>query len=498
MTEINFNDLVMAPPSKPTFIPSPLQKAVFDAVDQTNDSLLIEAVAGSGKTTTIVKACNYIPSNDRTCFLAFNKSIQLELQARLPHHIKAMTFHSLGFAAVRDAVGKVNVNFKKTSELMDETFGRGTFANKFSDKIALQKLISFAKGNGHYWPGGVPSKDEWLQLIEYHDQNYEVEPIKYLDRLSEVYEISLLWKDEIDFDDMQLHPIVHNYELPKYDNIICDESQDLSSLQHEILRRSLAEGGRVIAVGDTHQAIYGFRGADSSSMGNLKKMFSMRELPLNVSYRCSKVIAEMAQEYVPHFECLPDATTGDIETTFDLPDPSLVEADTLVLCRLNAPLFKYGMSFLNRGVKVQLWTNLDKTLKAKINSFKAKSTQAWRAQLSGWSEKEIQIAEDKQNWSRIASIRDQYETLMQLSEGTSNPKQIIRNLTDLTESKSGPILSTIHKAKGHEANKCLIVNFDAMPSRFAKLDWMMAQEYNLIYVAITRAKTDLILHYNET
>lgn len=494
---MDFSQMKVASPSMPRFTPSPLQQAIFDEISNTRDNLIIEAVAGSGKTTTIVKACNYLPSSDDTLFLAFNKAIVTELQTRLPGHITARTFHSIGMQACREAVGRLNVNSRKSGELIDEVFGKGHFAKKYGDKIACSRLIGFAKANGHYWQADTPTRQQWQDLIEYHDLNFESPPESYLDKLTEVYMTSLEWQNEIDFDDMLLHPIHHNYEFPRYDNIICDESQDLSSLQHEILRRVIKPEGRIIAVGDTHQAIYGFRGADSSSMGNLKEMFSMRELPLNVSYRCSQVVRDLAKEYVPHFECLETAPPGTVETIFDLPEPGSVSDSTMVLCRLNAPLFRFGIDFLSKGVAVQLWTNLDQTLKSRILSFKAKSTAAWRSQLQNWYQKEYEEAQEKEKWSRCQTLRDTFETLWALSENTTSPKQIVKNLTDLTESKRGPILSTIHKAKGQEAEQCLIVNYNMMPSRFAKLDWMKVQENNLIYVALTRAKTNLILHYFE-
>ncbi len=502
----DLNHVGVAPPSPNAIEPSPLQRAIFDTIQSGNDlragesrNVIIEAVAGSGKTWTIVRGTRYLPSNERSIFVCFNKSIQQELSVRLPPNIEAKTFHSYGLQVIRQHLGgSPKVNFRKVADLMDEIFGKGIFAKKFGDKIACGRLISFAKGNGHMYDEDGPTHEEWQALIDYHDLQFEADPSIYFNKLRDVYVTSLNWTDEIDFDDMLLHPVYHQYSFIGYDNIIVDEAQDLNSLQHIMLSKMReSDTSRIIAVGDTHQAIYGFRGADSSSMGNLKKLFNMKELPLNVSYRCSKVVRDMAQEYVPHFESLPDAPEGTCDTIFDLPDPNEVPPDAMVLCRLNAPLFRYGMTFLNKGVRVQLWTNLDNQLKSRIKSFKATQTKQWLSQLGAWYQKEREDAENEEKFHRVQSLKDIYETLTALAEGTSTVKQIERNLSNLTDSNSGPILSTVHKAKGHEAETVLIVEFNRMPSRFAKKKWMMNQEHNLIYVALTRAKRDLILHMQD-
>lgn len=490
------NQAVAAP--KSSFTPSPLQEAIFSAIEhQTDTSLIIEAVAGSGKTTTIVKGSQFIPEHLSTLFLAFNKSIVTELQNRLPPNIECKTFHSLGMTIIRKHIGRVDVNSRKVSELMDEIFGKARFRNKYDDRRNLQNLVGFAKANGHYYDSGYPELDDWLDLIDYHDLNFETNPRKYLKELTEVYRESLAWEEEIDFDDMLLFPIVKDLPFPQYDVIVCDEAQDLSGIQHEFLKRLIKPNGRIIAVGDTYQAIYGFRGADSGSMQRLKKTFSMTELPLNVSYRCSKAIRDMAKNFVPHFESLPDAPVGEIKTVFELPNPKDLDRETLVLCRFNAPLFRYGMKFLHDNVPVRLWTNLAGSLRSRIRGFKATQTKQWLGHLDNWYTAEKNAFEERGQYSRLETLQDTYETLKALAEKTTNVKQILKNLDQLTSSKFGPILSTVHKAKGHEAEHCLIVNYDSMPSRFAQKDWMVEQERNITYVALTRGKTSLTLHYKE-
>src|SRR5215813_1506626 len=93
------------------FIPSPQQQAIFDQLKLGLDgggNIIVDAKAGSGKTTTIVEGMNYIPKvggliMPKVVFLAFNKSIAETLGRRCPTGTICSTFHSLGFRALKNS-----------------------------------------------------------------------------------------------------------------------------------------------------------------------------------------------------------------------------------------------------------------------------------------------------------------------------------------------------------------------------------------------------------
>ena len=60
-----------------------------------------------------------------------------------------------------------------------------------------------------------------------------------------------------------------------------------------------------------------------------------------------------------------------------------------------------------------------------------------------------------------------------------------------SEGRTGPIFSTIHKAKGLEADHVYFLRPDLVPAWWIKEPAALQQEYNLRYVAITRAKQSL-------
>ena len=94
---------------------SPLQTAIFNLIEDPNGgNAIIEAVAGSGKTTTIVEGVKR--ARGTTIFLAFNKSIAEELKSR---GVNARTFHSLTYGPVTQHKGVRTVETDKLRRLCD-------------------------------------------------------------------------------------------------------------------------------------------------------------------------------------------------------------------------------------------------------------------------------------------------------------------------------------------------------------------------------------------
>ena len=61
-----------------------------------------------------------------------------------------------------------------------------------------------------------------------------------------------------------------------------------------------------------------------------------------------------------------------------------------------------------------------------------------------------------------------------------------------TDEVKGIMLSTIHKAKGLENERVFFLCPELIPSKYATQPWQYEQENHLRYVAITRAKRELI------
>ncbi|MHA2265885.1 MAG: UvrD-helicase domain-containing protein, partial [Candidatus Thorarchaeota archaeon] len=223
------------------FKPSPYQQAVFDAVELGARSLLIEAVAGSGKTTTIVHAVGLLPRNYNILFMAFNKRIVEELELRLPRHVIGATFNSVGYRAWRNYVGRfVKTQANKTWLIMrdmlheDDVEVYGAF---------VKRMVGLAKSAGI---GGYLLEDtaeNWEALRAHHNvyiPSKEANTAYGITLAQIVLRQSIkMARKLVDFDDQIYMPYLENVAFEKYDRLFIDEAQDTNEVQVELLKRML-------------------------------------------------------------------------------------------------------------------------------------------------------------------------------------------------------------------------------------------------------------------
>lgn len=281
--------------------PSEQQGQFFTFFVREAASGLLVAAAGSGKTTTIVNACHLLPPGVATRFVAFNKSIATELEARLPRTVQSSTFHSAWFQALqRSLPSRPKVDANKVRELLKANLNYREFETYFQ---FVTRLVGYAKSTG--LGALVPDTEaEWFNLISYFGlqaQSDDLDEATAVRHARATLAASNAALRVIDFDDMLYLPLLRNVVCDKSNIVFVDEAQDLNSVQRTLLLRMLpteASGAprRLIAVGDPHQAIYGFRGADCDSMEQLQAAFNARVLPLSVSYRCSQAVVREAQK----------------------------------------------------------------------------------------------------------------------------------------------------------------------------------------------------------
>lgn len=475
---------------------SPRQEAIFDETRNGTNNLLVQAVAGSGKTTTLVKATELAEGS--TLFLAFNKAIAEELKTKVRSG-DVKTMNALGHRLWLD-----NSNAKFEMHKM------GILIDKICPPLiakdygyTISRVVGLAKGTALGIQSDEPSTASMAQIIE----NYQFDiPCDQVFQIAEycltAFQLSVRDDTCFDFDDQLYGPLYHGWNYPVYSNVLVDEAQDLSPIQHAMLQAM--RGSRIIAVGDRHQAIYGFRGASHDSMDELAEIFTMKELPLDITYRCPLDVVQEAQRLNPDIRARDGAPAGLVSSLEDSDsDPKLFVQGQLVLARTNAPLFRAILRHIREREPCRVLSNfLDsfnsfvRTLaKGPRGSTELRNANQVIDRLESWYIKEREAAQGRRG--RLAYLHDRYETVKLLLEQHSTVYEACETVRRLAECRTGPIFSTIHKAKGLEASDVYIIRPDLMPHPMADDDKELVQEQNLKYVAITRSSNILTFGQRE-
>jgi hypothetical protein len=457
----------------------------------------------SGKTATLKELCNRTPIGTSCLFMAFNKSIAEELKTKLPTTVECNTFHSMGLRTLMKNFRfrmqlEENKCFSLCMELFD--FRKKEYKEKMRYYFSLQTLWEKIR----------------LSLCEINEENVSALCIEYdLDyeksMISDLNKINERWRKDctkiqgnksfkMDFPDMLWIPynFVDEMNFPKYQVVMIDEGQDLFTLQKEILQRHIKPRGRFIAVGDSKQLIYNFMGSDLDVFNSIKGMPNTICLPLSVTYRCAKKIVEKANEVFPGTECIPTAIEGVIRSG----DIFEAESGDFVLCRNNFPLVAAFILFLERGKKASIMgRDFGESLCRLLDGqerlddlYLLLEDKASKLKEKGLSEIAITNNASYVTLKEKVSI---IEILYKRFPGSFLAlKQKIKNI--FSDDKTGIILSTIHKSKGLEAKRVFFLNPELIPSKFAKTPKALYAEECLKFVAITRAKEELVYCYINT
>lgn len=469
---------------------STYQTAVFDFVSTGTGNAIVEAVAGSGKSTTIKEAFKRVKG--QAIFLAFNKAIAEELKKA---GVNARTFHSLTYMPVMKSRGQNQPEMNKLRKLCDEHM-TGEDARLYTSFAC--KMVGLARqvGIGCLVPD---TEMAWIEIAEHHD----IEPENELAEFGRAIELSrelLDWSNAskmVDFDDMLYWAVKDGIALPKFDFIFVDEAQDTNAIQRALLRKIMRPGARMVAVGDPAQAIYGFRGADSASLRLLAEEFDAITLPLTITYRCPTSVVKYAQQWVSHIEAAETTEEGIVEHLGSAWEVDQFAAGDLVVCRKTAPLITTAFKFIRANKPVQVMgREIGQGLKSLIKKMNAKDIDQLETKLEAYMEREQEKARAKKDDAKVEAIGDKVGSLLFLIGGLREGKRTIPELEKgidylFANKDDAVIFATIHKSKGLEADNVFWLGRSECPAKWARQEWQQEQEINLCYVAATRAKKAL-------
>jgi superfamily I DNA/RNA helicase len=480
-----------------------------------NGSLRVDAVAGSGKTTTMVELVKRLSAagvRSIACAM-FNKSAADHFGAKVGalQGVSVKTFHAFGYGAWGRQVGYDHLeqpDTNKTKRILAQT----EVPEHFHEFVV--KAVSLAKQRAL----GVlhPAEDvsAWYDIVAHFELEDTLggwptdEAIKFAQKTLATSNALCLpdgdRKGLIDFDDMIYAPLVHNARVWQNDVVIIDEAQDTNPARRALARKMLKAGGRLVAVGDPHQAIYGFTGADADSLDLIQKEFNCTRLPLTVSYRCPKAVVRHAQQVVSHIEAAPNAPEGAVEflsaTGFLALTPGKADA---ILCRNTAPLVDLAYGYIRRGVPCHVeGRDIGAGLLALATRWRIKSLSVLETKLEDHRTKQVSKLMTQGKELAAETLNDKIDTLLLIMRSlpvgstTQDLRAAIEKLFETTpEGKAAQSLTlcTAHRSKGREWPTVYLYGRNKyMPSAYARQDWQAEQEQNLIYVAVTRAMERLV------
>lgn len=480
-------------PAKP-FKPSVFQQAVFDFAVNGTGNAVAEAVAGSGKTTTLIELLKHLNKLSKIGLVTFNTHIKDELARRAPKWVRVMTVHSLGFSALIKAIPSMS---KEPDE--DKVYNISKELLPLPEQAPMRgilcRLVSLCKN--------TLTDAENVTELEEMAYRYNVDLNGSAELVLPLVPVALrLCLERLatcDYDDMIWLPVVLGLPVEQFDWLLGDEVQDWNKAQLTLLLKALKPTGRMIAVGDRHQSIYGFRGADVEAIPNLITALNAQILPLSICYRCPKSHVKLAQAIVPQIQFAEDAIEGLVsDMTYLKALPTMKDGD-LVICRINAALVSCAYALIKRGIKATIrGRDIGKGLIDLIDKLGANSIPDLIRKLDAYRAIEQARLEAKGNReSAIQAMNDKCDTLVELTEGMPDLGALQARISTIFDDKTrtGVILSTVHRAKGDEAETVYILKPELMPLKVTQ-EWEQQQEENIQYVAYTRSKQNLYFVYD--
>ncbi len=480
---------------------SKYQEAIFNWIKEVNKGpllykgkkhLIVEAAPGSGKTTTAIEACKYIPAQCKTILVSFSRLIADNLALKVPRHIESNTLNAHGWGICRNNVRSVKLDKYKDVNIYKNYVDQQDW---YKTKALVQRLVGLLKNN--LIEDNII--ENMLSIAGQHGLELPVKIKEWNDIFEKVYKESINTINSMSFDDQKYMPIINNWEFREYNWVLCDEIQDLSLLDVAIIEKMLGNSGHLIGVGDTNQSIYLFRGSTTNAMKQIENKFNAETKPLSICYRCPTAVINEAMSICPKGIEHPEVNAngeGIVETVNKNKYEELVKEGDFVLCRTVAPLIKYCLYMLSlkrrafvKGKEIgegliKLIDTIDEGHNLDIRLFEEK--------LNVYYQEKLDQLQKLNREDAVILLEDQVESIKALTPNCGNVislKQLINTI--IVDGGDGICFMTLHKSKGLENSNIFIIRRDLIPHPKAKTDDQLIQENNLLFIGITRSQQTL-------
>lgn len=480
-----------------------LTKEQEDIIQSTGD-IKINAVAGSGKTTTIIEYAKARPSTSQILYLAFNKSVKMQAVKRFADaglsNVQVETAHSLAYRHIVFRYGyKIRAQGYKISEIAELLTLESYEGNHTRYVIAnhINKLIAcFCNSN----KSKVQEVDYISTITDEQARNFA---LSFYDTILLQARILLAKMDKGEID------ITHDFYLKKFqlsnpqlyfDYILFDEGQDASPAMLDIFFK---QNATKVIVGDTHQQIYGWRLAENS----LDKA-NFKQYHLSTSFRFGQDIANLAMRVL------------DFKKYISLPPNVLIvgkgdstEIQTkAIIARTNLGLLLKAIEYVTERPKIKkIYFEGD------INSYTYADEGASLYDVLNLYNKNHGMIRDTllKTMRSIDDLEDYIEKtddaqlamMVEIVKEYGNKiPQILKSIKEKhvengEKDKADIIFSTVHRCKGMEYDVVQLINDFTTEKKLEILKEhqkpedinvsKLNEEINLLYVALTRAKKSL-------
>jgi len=466
-------------------------------------NIKINAVAGSGKTTTIIEYARARPKESKILYLAFNKSVKLEAVKKFADkklfNVKVETAHSLAFRhIVYKFKYKVRPQGYNTYEIVELLHLQGN-GEKLTEYIIANHILKFSAYfcNSH----ALKIQDlNYLDVVTDSKASAFVHTFyKYIEGQTRLL-LSKMDKGEIE--------ITHDFYLKKfqlsnpqldYDYILFDEGQDASPAMLDIF---LKQKATKVIVGDTHQQIYGWRFAVNS----LEKT-NFETYQLSTSFRFSQDIANLALEVLKwknHIEDYKPITILGNGT-------SKAFKTKAVLARTNLGLLLKAIEYVTEKKKVKhiyFEGNINSYTYADDGASLYDVLNLYNGKHFLIKDKMIKAMKDMAELAEYIEKTEDVQLKMMveivLEYGNEIPEIIkeikSKHVENDEKEKAEIIFSTVHRCKGMEYDTIQLVNDFISEEKLMKsnkngeIDLAKTnEEINLLYVAITRTRNSIYI-----
>jgi F-box protein 18 (helicase) len=448
------------------------QKQIIKSKYKQGDVIVIDAKAGSGKTSTIIETCKEWKENnihESVLYLVYNTTMGKEAQEKMKKEgldelVTVKTIHGLAY----------------------QYFG-SQYRHKLGTSLFKTDVRNVLACNWDVAEEVVDELNMFFQSSTMHSKQLSREAKRYV-------------KLMLDKDNTRVKMVHDCYlklfhancnETLGYDVILVDEAQDSNDITMDLVMNKISGNDTTkVFVGDPHQQIYSFRGSvNIMGMINYSKKF-----PLSKSFRFGKNIANLAgmiiNEKIEGNENVCDRLHKE-EIEFD-------DGQSVVISRTNADVMRSAFMYSRRGKKVHFLKGFSEYANDILDVCYLKRND--KEYIRNKKIKKFSSFNKYKSFCENASDGPGKVTCKMIEEnGAKTVIDQIKKLKDqqVTIKKADVVVTNVHTSKGLEFENVILGKGFISMQKVAAMSFIgeeVKEEINLLYVAVTRAKNNLVMN----